>query len=336
MSDQQNRRETIVFCQLLSVSLRSGQPLPEALSHLGASLDNQAALWAKNLAQKLSQGHPVEEICREMAGFDPVLARLMPLLGDGRLLRILEIYTGFLVNLERVRDNLKSALFYPTVVVGLLLANLLQLNFGLFQQVYLSSSASAEPLPLALRALYFAEPGMWPMALPIPLLMLIAFIGMFRSMAIVKIDSRSLLARLARFSEALRLQETGRIQGVISLYLQAGQPLVKAVANAAELASDFDAASLALVAKSLGDGETPAGAFSFSPVLQNFAEGTQDAETLAERIEYASESNYRHSYSLLRNISNKMMLVALLLTGLFVLLVTSGAFGSYYWAVWSI
>ena len=55
-------------------------------------------------------GHPVEEACRELKDFDPVLARLMPLLGNNRLLKVLELYTGFLVNLERVRESLKTAL----------------------------------------------------------------------------------------------------------------------------------------------------------------------------------------------------------------------------------
>lgn len=337
MNEPDLRREIITFCQLVSVALRRGRPIPATLGELsGRLVDSPASRWAQNLSQKMSEGHPVDEICREMSGFDPVLARLMPLLGNNRLLRVLELYTGFLVNLERVRENLKSALFYPTVVIGLLLANLVQLNLGLFMHVYQHSASEAVGLPLMLRLLYFAEIDLWPFSLPIPLLMLVTFVFMIRAMYMGQLSSGSAVARIARFSDALRLQETGRLLGVISLYLQAGFPLTRAIEQAAELAGGDDSAALLAVSKALGNGEDPAVAFAQSSVLEYFAEGNVETAVLPDRLQYASESNYRNSYSLLRNISNEMMLVALLLTGVFVMFVTSGVFGSYYWAIWSI
>ncbi|MDD3146565.1 MAG: type II secretion system F family protein [Candidatus Riflebacteria bacterium] len=337
MNEQNLRREVITFCQLVSVALRSGRPIPEALSDLSGRLaDTQASIWAKNLAQKMSEGHPVDEICHEMSGFDPVLARLMPLLGNGRLLKVLELYTGFLVNLERVHENLKSALFYPTVVISLLLANLVQLNFGLFKHVFQSSAVESADFPLMLRLLYFAEVDLWPFSLPVPLLMLATFIFMARAMLLGRLSSSSVVARVARFSDALRLQEKGRLLGVISLYLQAGFSVTNAVEKSAELAGGSDTVALNAVARALGNGEKQETAFALSSVLSDFAEGAAESAALPERLQYASESNYRHSYSLLRRISNEMMLVALLLTGVFVMLITSGVFGSYYWAIWSI
>lgn len=337
MNDRDDRRETITFCQLLSVSLRSGRPLPEALGQIHALTPvSKASQWAQTLASRLAEGQSLPTICQELAGFDPVLARLMPLLGDNRLIRVLELYTGFLVNLERMRENMKSAFFYPSVVLGLLLANLIQLNFGLFRQVYHVAGESNAAVPLTVRLLYFAEPSFWPFSLLIPLCLLLTLLFMLKAMLGGSYGSRSLVARLAQFSEALRLQEIGRLQGIISLYLRAGLPLTRAVENASQLASEPDSAALALVARSLGNGDEPAKAFACSIVLQLFAEGNPDAATLPDRMEYASESNYRNSCSMLRRASGAMMLVALLLAGFFVLMVTSGSFGSYYWAVWSI
>ncbi len=337
MNDSDLRRETIAFCQLLSVSLRSGRPLPEALGQMhGLTPVSKASQWAQTLASRLAEGQPLPAICQEISGFDPVLARLMPLLGDNRLIKVLELYTGFLVNLERMRENMKSAFFYPSVVLGLLLANLIQLNFGLFMQVYDVAGGNDSSMPIIVRLLYFAKPALWPVSLVIPIFLLISLLFMLRAMLAGSYDSRSLVARMARFSEALRLQEIGRLQGVISLYLRAGLPLARAVENAAQLAADQDAASLALVARALGNGDEPAKAFEFSNVLQLFGEGNPDATTLPDRMEYASESNYRHSCSMLRRVSSAMMLAALLLSGFFVLMITTGSFGSYYWAIWSI
>ncbi|HNS09047.1 MAG TPA: type II secretion system F family protein [Candidatus Ozemobacteraceae bacterium] len=334
---QQNSHEIITFCQLLAVALKSGRPIPETLAAIGTrSGSSKASQWAVHLADKMSEGHPVEDACRELTDFDPVLARLMPLLGNNRLLKILELYTGFLVNLERVRESLKTALFYPAVVVTLLLAQLMHLNFSLFPHVYEQAAALSSPLPMTVRLLYFASFDLWPISLPIPLLMIISAIFMLRTFFSAKIDSRSLAARFARFGEALQLQETGRLQGVISLYLEAGFPLAVAIENAAGLTHGRDSDALLNVAEALKHGEGPASAFALSPALKHVGSDKSDAGSLAERLKYASESNYRHSYSLLKSISNEMLLIALLITGLFVGLVASGVFGSYYWALWSI
>lgn len=335
--EQQNSQEIITFCQLLAVALKSGRPVPETLAAIGTrSGSSKASEWAIHLADKMSEGHPVEEACRELKDFDPVLARLMPLLGNNRLLKILELYTGFLVNLERVRESLKTALFYPAVVVTLLLAQLMHLNFSLFPHVYEQAAALSSPLPMTVRLLYFASFDLWPLSLPIPLLMIVAAIFMLRTFFSAKIDSRSLAARVARFGEALQLQETGRLQGVISLYLEAGFPLSAAIENAAGLTRGRDSDDLLSVAAALNHGEVLNSAFSLSPALKHVGSDKSDSGSLAERLKYASESNYRHSYSLLKTISNEMLLIALLLTGLFVGLVASGVFGSYYWALWSI
>ena len=335
--EQQNSHEIITFCQLLAVALKSGRPVPESLAALGTrSGSSKASLWATHLADKMSEGYPVEAACRELHDFDPVLARLMPLLGNNRLLKVLELYTGFLVNIERVRESLKTALFYPAVVVTLLLAQLMHLNFSLFPHVYEQAESLASPLPMTVRLLYFASFDLWPVSLPIPLLMIAAAVFMLKTFFSGKIDSRSLAARFARFGEALQLQETGRLQGVVGLYLEAGFPLSAAIETAAGLTQGIDSDSLMNVAAALNHGETLNSAFDLSPALKHVGSDKSDAGSLAERLKYASESNYRHSYSLLKSISNEMLLIALLLTGLFVGLVASGVFGSYYWALWSI
>jgi hypothetical protein len=54
----------------------------------------------------------------------------------------------------------------------------------------------------------------------------------------------------------------------------------------------------------------------------------------AEKLEYASESNFRHSCASIRTSSQMMAITALLAAGLFVALITSGIFDTYYWLIW--
>ena len=336
MKEQKLSHEIITFCQLLSVALRSGHPIPESLNQLCSGLpDSKASKWALDLAGKLAEGYSVDEACRELRDFDPVLARIMPLLGSHRLVAILELYTGFLVNLERVKENINTALFYPAMVTVLLVANLLHLNFDLFPHVYQQVAETSQSLPLMLRVLYFAELELWPVSLPVPLFIFFSCLMMLYTLVNPELTSHSPAAKLAGVTHALRLQEIGRIQGVVSLYLQAGQALTQAIEHAASMTVGGDAEALRKVAKALADGEEPALAFEFSDVLNHLPAAPEEHGMLADRLSYASGSNYRHSSRLLQQISQTMTLVMLLLTGVFVTLITSGVFGSYYWAIWS-
>lgn len=336
MSQSAGYREIISFCQMLSVSLRSGHSIPDSLSALaGRTSDSISSKWARQLSTKLAEGYPVEEACRELAGFDPVLARLLPLIGQNRLIKILEIYTTFLVNLETVRENLKTVLFYPMVVILLLVANLLQLNFGLFPRVYEQLVAAGSSIPWLMKLLYFAEFRLWPFSLPLPVILVAILAVLLRGMYAGQINSSSLIARLARVGLALRLQEQARLQGIISLYLRAGFSLVKAVEVAADFALPEDRESLSRAAEALSHGEKPGSAFAVSPVLANLLGEDEEPVNLPEKLQYVADSNNRHSASILKKISTDMFIAALLLTGIFVALITSGVFDSYYWVIWS-
>jgi len=337
MNEQKSSQEIITFCQMLSVALRSGRPIPESLGQLASGLpDSRASIWARDLASRLAEGYSVDEACTDLRDFDPVLAKIMPLLGSQRLLIVLELYTGFLVNLERIRENINTALFYPAMVTMLLVANLLHLNFDLFPHVYGQISETSQSLPLMLRLLYFVELDLWPLSLPVPLFIFCSFLLMTYTLFSSKLTSGSAAARLAGVNRALRLQEIGRIQGVVSLYLQAGQSLPDAIEHAASMAASAEAEKLRQVAQSLANGEEPELAFEFSEILNRLPAAPGEMSLLADRLKYASGSNYRHSSRLLQQISQTMTLVMLLLTGLFVTIVTTGVFGSYYWAIWSL
>jgi len=69
-------------------------------------------------------------------------------------------------------------------------------------------------------------------------------------------------------------------------------------------------------------------------VLEYFGtENTVEFDNLPERMLYCSDSNFRQSENKLTIYSNLAGFVALLLAGLFVLLVTSSFFSSYFLAI---
>ena len=326
--------EVIVFCQMLSLALKSGRPLPESLLKLsGQKPDNRASKWCRELGEKMASGYSVQEVCRDLADFDPVLARLLPLLGDDRLIKVLEFYTRCLINFEIIRDRLKTALFYPLIVLIVLLANLLFLNLNLFPQVIESLASGERPLPVMVRLLHFTEAGLWPISLIIPGLIVVSLIVTVRAV-FGMIDRNSIITRFYGFADALRLQETARLQSMLSLYLQAGLPLEESVENCAQLAGKDDAADLLSSSRVLSQGRPAEEAFAYSDVFVEIAHADLTPESYAEKLEYASESNYRNSCAIIRSSSQFMAIAALLTAGFFAALITSGVFDTYYWLIW--
>lgn len=336
MNESARYRELITFCNILSISLRSGKPLPETMTALsGNAAESKSSLWCRNLARKLADGYSPEDACRELAGFDGVLARLMPLLGEKKLIKVLEIYTSFLVNLAIVKEQLTAVLFYPLFVVGLMILNLLHLNIFLFPRIYEQVLATGKSLPMMMRILYFVQVDCWPLSLIIPGLMILAFIEMLRASLSAKISSESMITRLFGVASAIRIQEISRLQGIIALYLQSGFSIEKALTTTADFAEGSDKESLNNVAATIAHGTEPAFAFSHSSILSDLYLTSADAQMLAEKLGYVSESNSRHANADLKKFSNKMFIVTLLLTGFFVAIVTSSFFDSYYWVIWS-
>lgn len=336
MNEAHRYRELITFCNVLSVSLRSGRPIPDSMQALTEkNHSSQASIWCQSLAQKLADGYSAEEACRDLAGFDKVLARLMPLLGEKKLIKVLEIYTAFLVNMAILREQLTAALFYPMIVMGLLVLNLFHLNFVLFPNIYAQVLETGKTIPLMMHLLYFTKLACWPLALIIPAFILLAFVEMLRVSLTAKVCGNSIIARLFGASQAIRLQETSRLQGIISLYLQSGFSLEEAIATAAEFAAGDEKEALSNVAADIGHGVDPSFAFSLSPVLADVHWSKTNAESLPENLQYLSDSNNRRSTAILKSFSRQMLILALLLTGLFVAMIAFGFFDSYYWVIWS-
>lgn len=334
MSSAENHKEIIAFCQMLTLALKSGRSLPESLLTLSQRRpENKASKWCHEIGLKMSLGYSPQEVCSELADFDPVLARLLPLLGDDRLSKVLDFYTRCLINLGIVQERLKAAFFYPLLVIIVLLANLVYLNIYLFPHVFIDMGSSARSLPVMVRLLHFTEVDLWPLSLILPLLIVGSLVIIIKT-SLGAIDSNSVITRIYGAAAAIRLQETARLQSLVSLYLKAGLSLEESVENSARLAGKSDATDLISAGKVLSQGLPPEEAFAYSDVFMEIAHAELTPELYAEKLAYASESNYRNSCALMKNSSEFMAVAALLMTGFFVALITSGVFDTYYWLMW--
>ena len=112
--------ELIAFCRLLSTASKSGKPLTYSLDYLNKNQsESQIVKWADDLSTKLKQGHSLEESVNEIKKLDPVLARLMPLLGNERLVKVFEIYTRFLIKQDMCFKQVSCLVWYPLLVMVL-------------------------------------------------------------------------------------------------------------------------------------------------------------------------------------------------------------------------
>jgi type II secretory pathway component PulF len=285
------------------------------------------------LAQKLADGYSVQDACRDLSDFDPVLQRLLPVLGDNRLIKVLEFYTGCLINLNMIKMRLQTAFFYPLVVLCILVVNLVYLNISLFPHVISAHSPGGRSLPFMIRLLHFTEPDLWPLSLIVPFVILVSAVILIKTF-LGMIDADSFIVRIYGVAAAVRLQETARLQSLISLYLKAGLPLEQSLENSAALAGKIDADDLLSVSRVLSQGQPVEEALAYSDVFLEIAHADLAPEFYAEKLEYAAESNFKLSCARIRQSSQNMSICALLAAGLFVALITSGIFDTYYWLIW--
>jgi type II secretory pathway component PulF len=329
-------KELISFCNVLTTALKSGRALPETLLGLNpSSAEAKAVAWCKSLGKHLSEGYSLEEAVKKLSCFDPVLARIMPLLGENRLIHVLETYTRYLVGVESLNQKISVAIFYPFIVLILIVLNLFYLNLHLFPAASVDLTEAGRAPSLLMKLLFFADYSLWPMSLVIPTLLLFILFLFVRQFMYGFGAGPTLLGKLTGFNAILTRQNAARGQAVISLYLQAGFGLQKAVGMASEIFDlQFDS-GLRDTQQALERGMDVSTAFALSPVLKDVCILNDTQEELTGVLSRFSYGNYRISFSLLDSISNVSGTVALFLAGFFVLCATSGMFDTYYWLIWS-
>lgn len=336
MNNKASSEELIAFCHILTTSLKSGRPLPVSLMSFPAGRENsQAVDWCRKIGKRLAEGYSLEQSVKDLAGFDPVLARLMPLFGENRLLKILESYTRYLVIIESLNQKLSSAIFYPFMVLLLSVLNLFHLNFFLFPCVMKDLVESGRGPSLLMKVLFFADWHFWPGSLVIPLILLASIFFMARNFIVGLNSGATFWGWISGLNGIVYRQNAARAQAAVALYLDAGMSLEKSLRMASEIFDESAGFGLADVAAAIEHGMTIQDSFAQSPALRDVCVTKDTAEELDSVLSRFSRGNYSASLAMLERLSNISGTFALLLAGFLVLCVTSGFFNTYFWVIWS-
>lgn len=327
--------ELIRFCQMLTTAVKCGKPLPQALLSLKpVSGNDKAVAWCNSIGRKMSEGYAIETAVSELSGFDPTLARLLPLLGENRLLRVLESYTRYLVVLESLNQRLSAAIAYPFLLLLLMNLNFFHLNFFLFPRAYSQMQAAHQDPSLLMRLLYFVNPDFWPLSLVVPGLFFICLAVMIRQFFKGLGAGKTIWGEVSGMNSIVAQQEAARVQACLCLYLESGYSLEKSMRMTGELLDDRKNGLMDTLA-ALESGMAISEAFALSPVLRRVYLADDSGEGLVEALQRCARSNFRSSMARMKNVSGIFAVLALLVASLFVLSVTSGFFDTYYWLMWS-
>jgi type II secretory pathway component PulF len=325
--------ELIRFCQILSTALKSGRSLPDSLLAMQAN-DAKSSAWCREVGKKLAQGGSIETAVKDLEGFDPVLARLMPLLGENRMILVLESYTKYLVIIESLSQRLAATMAYPVLLLSLLGLNLLHMNFYLFPRALHEMQAGGRMPSLTMKLLYFADVNFWPMSLIVPVLLVLCLTLMIKQFFLGFSSGGTIIGMLSGMNSIVSQQNAARALSVTGLYLEAGYPLEKALKCAAELMGPVDL-GLRDAVIALEHGNSVQAAFSRSKLLRGIYLDDLSGDGLMDVLRRNSRARYISSMRQAKNASVLFGILTSMVAAVFVLSVTSGFFDTYYWLMWS-
>jgi type II secretory pathway component PulF len=251
----------------------------------------------------------------------------------------LQSYSRFLLFIETIRENLKTAFFYPIIITVFLLANLLLLNFFVFPALFQEFIGKISEVPILMRALFFAEPTMWPFSLVLPGLI---FWVTFSTIKTIwtgdwEVFRHSMIARSMKLNLFIDRQAEARIQSLIALYLGAGFSLVESISRASnsdpKISKRFE---LAAVADALKNGVEFKEAMEISPILEYFADSSKDGFDLELKLKKMAKLRFHSAKKDFIFMEKVASIVAVILAGILVMIVSLSFFSTYFWQLWEV
>lgn len=338
MNEKTELKELILFCQLVSYAYESKLPFGKALLVSAETADMaKPAQWCRQIAKRLSEGYTVSEAVKELHNLDPVLSGLLPLLGENKLMLIFQTYTKFLASVDIVKSKLRVTMYYPLILQVFLVLNLIVLNLKFFPEFYVTLVEQGRGIPLIMHLLYFAQPALWPISLILPVI-ICYYLWVSLKLTFSSTWNSYFTSGIVGFlgmKRALKTLMEARLQAIIALYISAGNSIEYAIGKAME-SEPIGANKVCLhrVKHLLENGLSVNIAFEESQMLEYFAEeGDTAIENLSERLLSASDANFRTAEKNLVMYENMAGVIAIILAGFFVMLVTVGFFSPYFFAV---
>lgn len=225
----------------LAMLLHSGIPVSEGLFLLAREEEDPVRILLREMGTRLEQGAPLSQAMEESAAFSPYLCAMVRIGEDtGRLEESLNALSDYCLERCRVSARLRSALTYPGIILGLMLAVigvLLVQVLPIFDRVYAGLGSGLTGIPALLlecgqllsRALPFLLAGFLLMA---------AFLG--AALLYAPLKERCLRFFRSRFGDRgiSRKFHNARFVRGLAMGLSSGLMLEEATQLACSLLSD--------------------------------------------------------------------------------------------------
>lgn len=332
-----NQEELVAFCRLIIAASKSGMGLIPALEKLvDKNNDKQSIVWLNDLVDKLKKGYSIDEAKDSLKGLDPVLARLLPLIGNEKLIKVFDIYTKYLIKQETCNKQIRCLVWYPLLVMLFAFAFIVYLNFHSFPLMESMSSLDSSLDGWSIRLLYFANISLWPISLIIPGLMAYLVIDCAIYMIFGRFIKTSLWAKISGLDKADEMNEKSRLAALLSIYVSAGYSLNQAIEASISFVGEKESQELLKVNEAFTAGNNLSEILVNSGILSDFLNGKERVDELPAKLNYAYDSFNFETISLIKSISDKLFYIPLIIAGIMVMLVVTGFFGSYSNFAWSV
>ena len=331
------QEELIAFCRLIIAASKSGLPLTTALEKIKKNNSNKLSEnWINELVSKLEKGYSIEEAAKSIKDMDPVLAKLMPLLGNERLVKVFEIYTKYMIKQETCCKQISCLVWYPLLIMLICLAFIIYLNFYSFPVMETLANFNGFIETWSLKLLYFANPSYYPFSFIIPLLLVYFIVDCSIFMITGHFAKFSLWSRLSGLNKAIDMNEKSRLAALLSIYTEAGYSFSEAIEASLSFVGEKNKKELLGMNGSFTAGNNLSEVLSKSSFLSEFLNGKENADELPVKLSYAYDNFNYDTISIIKSVSDRLFYIPLLMAGLMVLLVATGFFGSYNLFMWSI
>jgi general secretion pathway protein F len=269
----------LLFCQELYELLQAGLSLTEAIETLEKKeVDVKSKQVISLLIRDLQNGLPFSAALDNQKDIFPnlLVANVKACETTGTLAEGLERFASYLQQVDTLKKRIVSAFIYPSFVIGFaLLVVLFLIGYVIprFSEIYESRATElsfAADLLLQIGQLV-QQHGMLLLILAVAMIVLTGFLMMQQS---VKTSLASVVLRLPKIGERVRIYHLTRLYRTFAMLLRSGIPVVSSLERVSELLGSSLKDNLLMAKQRISDGE------SFTKALQTSGLTTPVAEQL--------------------------------------------------------
>lgn len=303
---RRSKADILTFTTELSVLLNAGLPLDRGLNVLSESSENkEMKTVVQSILKSIREGSSFSEALKKHPKVFPVLYVNMIKAGEagGVLATVLDKLNEFLESTKELKDNVISAMIYPTILGitgGFSIIILMTFVLPKFTAIFSEIGGS---LPLTTQILLAVSNGLrsyWWIALSVVIAALLVFKAYVRSEAgRYKWD----VLKLRMMEDVIRKLETARFCRTLGTLLRSGVSVLAALHNSKDVISNQVIASrIDAVLKGVKEGKGIAGPLSEAKVLPPLAlsmmkvgEETGQLDSMLIKVANAYEKSLREA-----------------------------------------